>query len=75
VGLFEYWDLSLRGINKKFIVISSRGKVLHVGRPLQTANFLGVIGVLFGVGHFVVASKVVKHNRVIPGPSDEIVVG
>ncbi len=66
MSFLKDWDLSLGGINKKFIVISSRGEVFHVWRPLQTADFLGMIGVLFGIGHFVITSQVVEHNRVIP---------
>lgn len=49
VGFLQNWNLSFWGVNKKFIVVSSRGKIFQVWRPLQAAYLLGMAGV-FSLG-------------------------
>ena len=66
--------MSLGRVNKKFIVISSRGKVLHIGRPLETTDLLSVTGILLSIVTITIAaSEIIEQNRVVSRASYEVV--
>ena len=74
MSLLKNWNLSLRWVNKKFIVISSRGKVLHIGWPLETTDLLSMTRILLSVVTITIAaSEIIEQNSVVSRASYEVV--